>query len=343
MEMNEYDYDDVQENHLVPIQDGAILQMEKAQIDMQIATAKKYPRNLQRVKRNMLAMATIDEDTAKSCFFVLPRSGKAIEGKSVRMAEIALSCFGNVKAGTRVVDVQDKCDNPHVVVQAVTIDLENNVAVTIEKRRRITKKKNKPAIDEDDINLAVNACSAIAFRDAVFKVIPGALTKPVYDAAVKMATGGEKPIESRIANAIEQFAKMGVFEDRILLALKKQNREELVQDDLVKLIGYFTGIRDGETTIEECFPRNVADSVSPLESAKKPEPKPEPQPTTPTEKPEIDVTALAPAALVAAINRHKKADYFAEVLEQFGAATAQELTDDQKRECLTSLMEAEQA
>jgi hypothetical protein len=95
--------------------------------------------------------------------------------------------------------------------------------------------------------------------------------------------------------------------------------------------------------VKETVAMDVSVSKSPLEMPFLDLDEPEPQPTTPTEKPEIDVTALAPAALVAAINRHKKADYFAEVLEQFGAATAQELTDDQKRECLTSLMEAEQA
>lgn len=267
---------------------NAVLQMEKAQIDTQIATAKRYPRNLQRVKKNMVAMATMDEDTAKSCFFVLPRGGRSIQGESVRLAEIALSNYGNIKAGTRVIDVQDTGKNPHVVVQAVTLDLENNVAITIEKRRRITKKRNKDAPDEDDINLAVNACSAIAFRDAVFKVIPKALIKPVYDAAVEMATGGQKPIESRIAGALDQFAQMGVFEDRILAAIGKETKEELVQDDLVTLIGFFTAIRDKETTIEACFPKVEADTAAldALIPAKEKKPKPEPK----EEKPDIKKT-----------------------------------------------------
>jgi hypothetical protein len=339
------EYEDIDEGALQVMQtEGALAQIERANVDMQITTAKRFPRNIQRAKKKMIELATIDQETAQSCFFCLPRSGKDIQGESVRLAEIALHCFGNSKAGTRVIDVVESGSNPHVMVQAVAFDLENNVCVTIEKRRRITKKKFKDAVDEDDINLAVNACSAIAYRDCVFKMIPKALIKPVYQAAVKMATGGEKPIESRIANAIEQFSKMGVFEDRVLSALDKSSREELGQDDLVRLIGYFTAIRDGESTIEACFPKTP--KASPLEDKKEATTKEEATDTTPeTTKQdtkqdpfELDINSLSPSALIAAINTHKAKDCFAETLSQFGATNARELTDDQKKECLASLI-----
>ncbi len=43
---------------------GALELLERAQIDMQIATAKKYPRDIARVKKRMLDFATLDEDMA---------------------------------------------------------------------------------------------------------------------------------------------------------------------------------------------------------------------------------------------------------------------------------------
>ena len=45
--------------------------IERANIDIQIATAKKYPRSLARVKNDILSTATLDEETAESCFYVL--------------------------------------------------------------------------------------------------------------------------------------------------------------------------------------------------------------------------------------------------------------------------------
>src|SRR6266852_1873072 len=78
-------------------------QQERANIDMLVATARKYPRDLVRVKRNMEAMATLDEETAQACNYHLERDGHSIDGPSVRMAEIAVSCYQNIRAGSRVI------------------------------------------------------------------------------------------------------------------------------------------------------------------------------------------------------------------------------------------------
>jgi len=77
---------------------SAIMAMEKAQIDMQIATAHQYPRSLEQFKRRALAMATLDPETAESCVYVRPvgkeqnAQGKWVdkyaEGPSIRLAEI---------------------------------------------------------------------------------------------------------------------------------------------------------------------------------------------------------------------------------------------------------------
>src|ERR1700758_510839 len=72
---------------------------ERANIDMLIATAKKYPRDIVRVKRNMEALACLDEDTAESCNYHLERNGRSIEGASVRLAEIAVACYQNIRCG----------------------------------------------------------------------------------------------------------------------------------------------------------------------------------------------------------------------------------------------------
>jgi len=165
----------------------AIESVSRAEIDVSISTAQRYPHhspaNLSKVKADMISFATLDQQTAEGCFYTLPRGGKNIQGPSVRLAEIAVACYGNLRAGSRILSVITDGDAPHVVVQAVAHDLEKNIHISIEKRRRIVKKKMKDRIDEDDINLAANACSAICFRDAVFKVIPLALIKPVFDAA----------------------------------------------------------------------------------------------------------------------------------------------------------------
>lgn len=244
----------------------ALESISRAEVDIAISTARRYPRSLSMVKKSMLSFATLDEETAASCFYTLPRGGKNIQGPSVRLAEIAVSCYQNLRAGSRILQTVTDGPNPHVVVQAVAMDLENNVSVSIEKRRRITKKKNKDHIDEDDINLAANAGSAIAFRDAVFKVIPLALIKPVFEQAKMVAIGDAKTLADRRAKCIESFGKMGIGPDRIFAKLEKKGIEEIGLEDIETLIGLFNAIKEGEVQPDEAFP-----APTPAGTAKTPE------------------------------------------------------------------------
>ena len=248
-----------QNNKPVEIVNATALEsIERASIDMQIETAKRHPMHrpgmLSKVKEDMLTLATLDEETAAACFYTLPRGGKAIQGPSVRLAEIALNCYGNTRVGTRIIDVVTDYVNPHVVIQSACHDLENNVLITIEKRRRITKKKKAGRIDEDDIQLAVNACTSIAYRDATFKIIPMAIIKPVWQAAKLLAVGDIRSLTAKRSEVIEKLKKMGAPEDRILAVVNCRKAEDIGVDELGQLIGLGTALKDGEITLEDAFP-----------------------------------------------------------------------------------------
>lgn len=238
--------------------ENQIQSIVRAEIDMKVSTAKRYPRVLSIVKQDMLSFATLDEETASACFYTLPRGGKTIQGPSVRLAEIAISSFGNISAGTRVLSVDASSENPHVTIQSVCHDMQNNVTVSIEKRRAINAKKNKDGtkkpISDDDIQLAVNACSAVAFRDAAFKVIPQALIKPVFDAAKRVAVGDVKSLSANRQKVVDRLKQMGATEDRILAVVEARKIDDITVERLEILIGLGTSIRDGQTTIEKAFP-----------------------------------------------------------------------------------------
>ena len=269
------------------VQSDALSTITRAETDVAIATARKFPRILANVKAKMIEFATLDEETASSCFYTLPRGGKSIQGPSVRLAEIALSSYQNIKAGARVLSVDSTSENPHVIVQAVCQDIQNNVSISIEKRRRITTKKNQDGsrkpVSDDDIQLAANAGSAIAFRDAVFKVIPGALIKPVYEQAKRVAVGEVKSIVERRGKVIDRLKQMGATEDRILAAVSCKKVDDVGLEQLEILVGLGTAIKDGEVTLEEAFPiikdgpvRGTASEVKLPQQ--RPEPKPDPKP-----------------------------------------------------------------
>lgn len=237
--------------------------IERAAIDMQISTAHQFPRVWSTVKQKMLSFATLDEETAASCFYTLKRSTKTgekiIQGPGIRLAEIAASAYGNLRLGSRIVSVVTDGENPHVVVQGVAHDLETNLAVSIEKRRNITAKKDwktgtRLPVAPDDINLATNACSAIALRDAIYKVVPGVLVKPVMEAAKRVAIGDASSLSSKRAKIIDRLKQMGANEDRILAVVECHKVEDIGMEQLEILIGLGTSIKDGELTIEQAFP-----------------------------------------------------------------------------------------
>src|SRR5688500_14733606 len=81
----------------------ALAALNRSEIDMQISTAKKYPRSVTRFKRDVESLACLDEETAATMFYSLPRGGKNIIGPSVRFAEVVASSWGNIRSGARVI------------------------------------------------------------------------------------------------------------------------------------------------------------------------------------------------------------------------------------------------
>lgn len=226
-------------------------QLNRAEIDVQISTAKKYPRDIRTFKKRAISMATLDEETAGACLYSLPRGGRNIAGPSVRLAEIAVSNYQNMRAGVRIIGE----DGEWVTSQAVAHDLENNICISVEVRRRVLKRKSrKNEYDADAVALAGAAGSSIALRNAVFRVIPRAFINEIYSAARDTAIGNASTLKDKRAKCLDAFAKMGVREDRIFPSLGVKSVEDIGLDELEKLRGLYTAIKDGDTTIDDAFP-----------------------------------------------------------------------------------------
>ncbi len=86
------------ELQIVQVAPDTVYQQDKASIDIQISTAKAFPRNIKRATDNAIAIATLDVDTAKTCTYSVPRGGKAITGPSVHLAKILAQQWGNLIA-----------------------------------------------------------------------------------------------------------------------------------------------------------------------------------------------------------------------------------------------------
>lgn len=224
---------------------------DKAMIDMQIATAKRYPRNVQRAIQNSMAIITLDVETAKTCHYSVPRGGKSVSGPSVHLAKILAQNWGNMRIEARVVATDDK----HVTSQAVAFDLETNLAIKVEVKRSIVGKFGR--YNDDMITVTGNAGNSIALRNAVLAVIPKGVVDKCYNTAKAMITGDvsdETKLIARRKQVVDGLKDTyGVAEKDILAAIGKQAINHITADDIIVLIGIGQAIKDGDTTVEEAF------------------------------------------------------------------------------------------
>lgn len=229
---------------------GAALEaVTRGEIDIQIATAKRFPRSITAFKRQAEELATLDEATAATMFYRLPRGRKTIEGPSVRMAEVVAYAWGNLRVDARIAGEGETT----VTAVGTAFDLERNVAVRSEVTRRITD-SNGVRYNVDMIAVTKNAACSIAFREAVFKAVPRALYLEVVEQAKLAAIGKAKTMEERRDAAFGWFVKAGVDPARVLAHLGRKGLQDVTVDDLVTLTGYKTAIKDGELQIDEAFP-----------------------------------------------------------------------------------------
>lgn len=233
---------------------GTLAMLNKSEIDMQIATAKQYPRSVKRFRSEALDMVTLTEKVAQECIYALPRDGKNIEGPSARFAEVIASAWGNCRVGARTVGEEDG----FIIAQGAFHDLERNVAIQYEVRRRITDKYGKK-FKADMVGVTANAACSIALRNAVLKGIPKAFWSEMYDAARQTVMGDAKTLTNRRAEALAFLQKLGATPEMICKKLGVPGVEDIGLDEIVILRGLATAIKDGETTVEQAFAPDTED------------------------------------------------------------------------------------
>ena len=245
----------LEEYEVLPVEAQSLQQapvdvLERANVDSQVSTAKQYPRNIRRSIDNSIVMATMDNETAQSCGYALPRGGKPITGPSVHLAKIIVSNWGNMRTEAKVVQITDK----QIISRGTAWDLETNVASAFEVRRSIIDKKGN-RFSDDMITVTGNAANSIAYRNAVFSVVPKAVVDKVYKAAQKCITGdlsdNEKLLKRR-TDAINYFNdEWGITEEEVVKLCGKQTVNQIKADEIALLLGMVQSLKDGDTTVDE--------------------------------------------------------------------------------------------
>lgn len=242
------DYLAQQEDHEEGITEGALAVVNAAEINQQIATAKRYPRYPAQFRRRVYEMSAYNMDVAESCIYALPRDGKMIDGPSIRFAEILQTAWGNCRSSTEVTDIGEE----FVTSEGVFFDLESNSAVKAKILRRITNKHGK-RYSADMIATTGNAACSIALRNAILRGIPRALWYELFDETKKVAAGTQQTFAARRDRVFKDLGIQGATPDMIFALLGITGINDVKTEHVVHLRGLQNAIKDGETTIDEAF------------------------------------------------------------------------------------------
>lgn len=182
-----------------------------AEVQASLVIARANPRDEVRV-RDRLFQACERVNMAASAIYEYQRGGMKVSGPSIRLAEVAARCWGNMNYGFRELDRRDGVSE----VEAYAWDLETNTKVVRQfavKHIRDTRQGGKRLTGERDIYEMVASQAQRRVRACVLEILPGdmieqAVTKCEKTLLAALPEG--KDMADTIKAMVEAFKKFGV-------------------------------------------------------------------------------------------------------------------------------------
>ena len=241
----------------------AMAAKQKAVVEARYKMALARPRDLDKVRQNMLKDAKRPNFAAVAIYH--KPIGKGVEGPSIRFVEAAIRNMTNILTETDTVSEDDE----RRVIRVAVSDLETNtyfsqdvtVTKTVERAKlpqgekpiRVrTNSYGKPVYilhgTDDDILNKQNALISKAVRTLGLRLIPGDLVdEAIIQVRQTMATQDAQNPDAAKNRIIDAFAMLGVVVEN----LKEYLGHELsgiTPNELQTLRALYSAIKDGETS-----------------------------------------------------------------------------------------------
>lgn len=230
----------------VPTQMPHAIALAGAIVDKRLASARAFPRSISQFKHEAKDLLQEDVETAASAEYVKKIGGGTVRGPSVRLAEIAAMCWGNLDVEVSSIEVGDR----QITVRAVAWDLQRNyrqegVAVTTIVQR------NGQRYADFMIETATLATASKAKRNAILNVIPRAYINDLLEVAKAVRDKNAKPLEARRRDLVEYFARAHrVTAEQICEALNVKGIDDIGTEEFDTLHGIATALKEGSQVSE---------------------------------------------------------------------------------------------
>lgn len=245
---------------------SAVASQAVAYVQARYAIAQKYPRDWDGVRVKLLKECKRPRFAAVALYN--KPIGEGIIGPSIRFAEAAMRCMGNLQPSATI--IYD--DERKRILRVAVMDLENNL--TYEKDVTITKTVERkklprntvplgtrlnsygdtvyilPGTDDDILNKE-NALVSKALRTAGLRHLPGDILDEALDVidATNRSDAAADPDAAR-KKLIDAFAGLNI-EPAQLVAYLGHALGQTTPAEITELRALYQALRDGETTWQE--------------------------------------------------------------------------------------------
>jgi hypothetical protein len=270
-----------------PAPTGALARTDQAravaEVQAALAIAKSAPRDPAAAVDRLLNACT-RPTLAEVAVYQYARGGNDITGPSIRLAEAAAQCWGNLQYGIREVEQRDGAS----LVQAYAWDVESNTrreVIFSVPHTRHAKSGAYALTDPRDIYEAVANAGARRLRACILGIIPG----DVIDAAVRqcevtLRTKSDTG-EDAIARMVDAFAAFDVTRAQIEARIQRR-LDAITPAQIAGLKKIYVSLRDGMSAPGDWFGDAKAADPEPITQSTAPTPEPDPiaqsAPTEPT-------------------------------------------------------------
>lgn len=239
-----------------PTDIGQITAVEQARAVAEVAAAvqvaQQFPRDMDRVRRDMQTLCA-SMSLARKAFWAVPNRG---QGSSVHLARALSQIFGNFQDGIHELRRDD--DKGESELQAFAWDVERNGRTTrtfIVPHARMKSGKRMALDDLGDIYNNNANVGARALRECIFNRIPVWLREEAEDLCRQTLERGDgRTVAERADAAVQGFGnRFGVKEQQLVERIGRR-RSEWTPADLASLEVVYRSIEQGETTADEQFP-----------------------------------------------------------------------------------------
>lgn len=237
------------------------IQLAAAMVDRRISTARSFPRSIARFKTEAKDLLTQDIETARSAEYAKPVGNGSVRGPSIRLAELAAMCWGNLDVAVDEPIVGDKS----VTVKATAWDLQRNYRQEAVVSTSILR-KDGGRYPAHMVETAALATAAKAKRNAILAVIPRAYINDLLEVAKEVANKNAEPLEAVRGNMLESFARTyKVKPDRVCEMLGVQGVDDIGTEQIATLRAVWVSLTEG-SAVEEFFPMKTASKAEDIKA-----------------------------------------------------------------------------